>query len=321
VIGVLEGRDLTTLVPEQRRARAGNIRQLARYALRGRFPQNRDFADRYVPYFVDTEGTRCAMAHLIERRGGAEIVERVAARRNNAFVRELLDDRSVVGWLEREGLFADEAALIQPSYCSTPAFDCFCMRETPGVLELSVEVVNGTSFDARVTAVHGEPANMVGDLVSGRANFLPQVGDTLLATDGVHTIYRVDAGRMVDTSTCVTFNIGPPPASAPLDAVIQNLLGDCGAGLDAEWTTQQGCGCSVATTVSAATSSSSKASSSAGGSTSSGGSGGEGGAPLDGVQPGGGGCAASSDRAFGGLLFVPSVLLAAALGLRTRRSR
>ena len=58
---------------------------------RGIFPRNPDFR-KPTPYFVDADGTRCAVAHLIEASGELELVQAVATRRNNATVHALADE-------------------------------------------------------------------------------------------------------------------------------------------------------------------------------------------------------------------------------------
>lgn len=112
----LRSRDVMHLSPSQRAARTRNLNSLRDYRQRGVFPHNHDFGDRRMPYFVDRHGTRCAMAHLIERSGGSDLVRRVATTGNNARVRELAGDPELLAWLEREGLTVDEAASIQPEY-------------------------------------------------------------------------------------------------------------------------------------------------------------------------------------------------------------
>ena len=109
-------RDLSELTPSARAARVALLRELSHYRERGRFPRNRDFPGQRVPYFVDAEGTRCAMAHLIEFTGDSALVRRVATTRNNARVRELAGDPELIAWLDRNGLSLEEAARIQPSY-------------------------------------------------------------------------------------------------------------------------------------------------------------------------------------------------------------
>jgi hypothetical protein len=115
VLAELRGRDVAHLSSVQASMRERLINELTRYARRGKFPRNLDFPEKRTPYFIDSFGTRCAMAHLIESTGAAGLVARVAATLNNALVRDLEGDLELVAWLDRAGLTAAEAARIQPS--------------------------------------------------------------------------------------------------------------------------------------------------------------------------------------------------------------
>jgi hypothetical protein len=112
----LRRRDVSHLSMRQQSARAQHIQLLREYRERGLFPHNHDFPDRRLPFFVDHQGTHCAVAHLMARSGRSDLVQRVADVRNNAFVAELASDPEVVAWLESAGLSAEEAARIQPTY-------------------------------------------------------------------------------------------------------------------------------------------------------------------------------------------------------------
>jgi hypothetical protein len=195
VLAELRAKDLAHLSLPQRAARARRIAELERYAGAGRFPRNLDSPGVPIPYFVDANGTHCAMAHLIASTGAGELVARVAAAKNNAFIRELSADPELLSWLEEAGLTVAEAARIQPSYCFiTKADKCFC-DGNPGktVLEATVTGAgeNGMTL-AKVDVVHGDAAlGMVGQeisvVVAGR---LPgelavvKVGDALVVVAG-----------------------------------------------------------------------------------------------------------------------------------------
>lgn len=112
----LLARDVSHLPAGQRAARAHHIRVLREYRERGVFPHNHDFPGERVPYFVDEHGTLCAVAYLISRSGRDDLVERVAAARNNARIPELAGDAELVAWLHEAGLSLEEAARIQPMY-------------------------------------------------------------------------------------------------------------------------------------------------------------------------------------------------------------
>jgi hypothetical protein len=175
VLAELSRRDVSALSPAQRAARAALIAELARYARRGRFPRNLDFAGQRVPYFVDAFGTRCAMAHLIEHTGASAFVERIAAQHNNAFVREIEGDPQLVAWLAEAGLSAAEAARIQPAYCDIPLTTCGCgirSTSTGPLLEATLlSTESGGLQHAQVVAIHWQqadpPAEVMGNYAVG----------------------------------------------------------------------------------------------------------------------------------------------------------
>ncbi len=118
----LRARDISRLSAEQRAMRARLISWLRDYRNGGTFPENDRLTDRAMPFFRDSRGTLCAMAYLVDRSGRTDIVDQIAKTRNNAFIRELTDDRALVAWLNTSGLSVDEAARIQPMYGSYPVF-------------------------------------------------------------------------------------------------------------------------------------------------------------------------------------------------------
>ena len=124
----LRTRDVSHLSASQRANRAKLIAWLRDYRDAGEFPLNDKFAGEAVPFFRDSKGTLCAMAYLIDRSGRGDIVDHVASTRNNAYIRELVDDRNLVRWLDTWGLTAAEAARIQPAYDGNPC----CVIPGPG---------------------------------------------------------------------------------------------------------------------------------------------------------------------------------------------
>jgi hypothetical protein len=101
--------------PEQLRARERALDALHDYWTAGVFPQNRDFPDRHVPYFIDADGTACAVGHLMIASGDEALAREIATYENNDFVAEI-DHPRVEPWLTRNGLTVEEAAWIQPAY-------------------------------------------------------------------------------------------------------------------------------------------------------------------------------------------------------------
>jgi hypothetical protein len=134
------------------RAREGHVRELERYRHMARFPRNLRFPGRRVPHFIDELGTRCAIAHLIER-DARDLVQHVASERNYARIHELATVPELGIWLEENGLTLDEAALIQPSYETYPAAACVCGHEGPNRSIVEGKVT--PAAELLVTATHG----------------------------------------------------------------------------------------------------------------------------------------------------------------------
>ena len=238
--------------------------ELARYARGGRFPKNRDFPGRLVPYFIDAAGTRCAMAHLIESTGDVELVAGVAAGHNHARVRELDGDPLLGAWLARAGLTAAEAARIQPSYCYvTKAEACFCERvDIPsGVIEATVVGTQGAnSAVATVEAVHGDAGPVgVGEQIMITSFDGIEVGDSVLVpvdTSQGAVIYQLTFTVLPDGNIDLTHKCQlDVPTLSKADAIEAILAAapldpsDCAASLaavDPRWDESQceGGGCS-----------------------------------------------------------------------------
>ncbi len=115
-VAELRSRSTDGLSAERAAERAKTLDRLEEYARRGVFPRNEAFPTRRMPSFFDTAGTRCAIANLMDETGADELVLRLAALDNHAFLSELteepiLDD--VEEWLVAHGLTLEEACYIQ----------------------------------------------------------------------------------------------------------------------------------------------------------------------------------------------------------------
>ena len=111
----LRSRDVSALNATQRANRAQLVSWLRDYRNADRFPVNDRFSQA-TPFFRDKDGVLCAMAYLIDRSGRSDIVDKVAATRNNAYIRQLADDPALISWLNDWGLSVAEAGRIQPTY-------------------------------------------------------------------------------------------------------------------------------------------------------------------------------------------------------------
>lgn len=113
---LLHDADISRLSQDQRRARQINVARLQEYRQSGQFPRNQKYPDGRRPCFVDDRGVHCAMAYLLAKSGRSDLVARVHATNNYAYIRELASDTALEAWLTNSGLSLDEAARIQPEY-------------------------------------------------------------------------------------------------------------------------------------------------------------------------------------------------------------
>lgn len=235
-------RDLSRLTHVQRLVRGLLLRLLAAYRAEGRFPINRDFADR-TPYFIDASGTRCAMAHLLELGGESELVAKIARERNHAYVRELADEPRLLAWLEAAGITVEEAAAIQPSYCSALA-DCFCGGDFafPGYPVPATGVVEGVTLASgmvRIDAIYGDPQGLaIGDEVAVDLGGFEPGTPMLIPVDAASAQPFAAVRIEADGVHCSSQGTGETPALDPDDLIAAVQAADCPAALaeaDAVW--------------------------------------------------------------------------------------
>ena|SRR6185503_11392037 len=110
----LRSADISHLSDELKGHRRSMLELLNEYWKREEFPINTDY-DIKTPQIRDRYGTPCAMAHLVERSGHAELVNLLATQNNLVYIDDV-NDGPLISWLERFGLSKQEAARIQPAY-------------------------------------------------------------------------------------------------------------------------------------------------------------------------------------------------------------
>ena len=97
---------------EAERHRGELVAELLRYRGAAAFTRAQEPGVR-TPLFVDASGNHCAVANLLRFSGETDLVARVAAADNGAWVADLAGDADFRAWLARAGLTFDEAARIQ----------------------------------------------------------------------------------------------------------------------------------------------------------------------------------------------------------------
>ena len=198
VLHELRSADVSHLSDAQKIARNERIATLADYRDRGVFPHNHDFAESWMPYFVDHRGVTCAVAWLLESSGRRDIVDRVAAANNNVWVADLAGDRAFERWLDASGLTLAEAARIQVPYVETGN-------------ESSASSFNGVNTGAAILAgglgLYSIALNS-GDVSRGRAGLRATLGLTAGALGLAVAGSRSDAEGSALTVGIVAGTIG-----------------------------------------------------------------------------------------------------------------
>ena len=110
--------DVSHLSALQRAARRESLAVLRAYIAARRFPLPEATRGR-LPAFVDREGTRCAVAALVDHAVGADATARIDARFHDAFIADIEDDALALLAAEA-GFTRAELALIQPTYSAMP---------------------------------------------------------------------------------------------------------------------------------------------------------------------------------------------------------
>lgn len=108
-----------SLNPEQQMKRNACLDILNVYWNQGRFPKNTGHKER-TPYFIDYQGTACAVGQLVIETGFKPFADRISKENNFAYIRDL-NYPELHLWAEQYGFTMDELAWIQPAYelCDT----------------------------------------------------------------------------------------------------------------------------------------------------------------------------------------------------------
>ncbi len=113
----LRQRPVQHLSPQQLANRLHQLDVLHEYWQAGEFPRN-SYHQQRQPYFVDVQGTACAVGYLALQSGEEDLVARIHKENNYAYVREL-DYPELMTWADKNGLTTEELAWIQPGYSPT----------------------------------------------------------------------------------------------------------------------------------------------------------------------------------------------------------
>ena len=216
VHAVLANREVGSLTAKQRTRRRNALDLLQAYAIARRYPLNTNHPGRR-PYFVDVEGTRCAVGHLMAELGAEATVATIAERTNYGYVlNELSDYTEVAAWGAQHGFTLEELAWIQPGYTGGVRWSIHPFGQGLGVE--GGEVITGTHTHGQLlvagsfTRFDGLDApvlvRIAGHTVTPIANDFAAITQLLpLRTDSSRVLcigwdaQQVTIGRLLDLDT------------------------------------------------------------------------------------------------------------------------
>ena len=107
-----------TFSQEQWKQRLDLLDVLHAYWTAGIFPKNTGHLLR-APYFIDFQGTACAVGQLIICSGNAALANTISQEHNNGYISELaLRYPQIQKWADAHGFALEELAWIQPCYAA-----------------------------------------------------------------------------------------------------------------------------------------------------------------------------------------------------------
>ncbi|MEM6805662.1 MAG: T9SS type A sorting domain-containing protein, partial [Bacteroidota bacterium] len=137
---LLQNRKPFPLNAQQSENREALLSILKNYERRGQFPINTYHLDRQ-PYFIDNEGTACAVGHLLQKSGYQGFAKQISQEMNYAYLLDM-PYKEIETWSWEHGFSKEELALIQPGY-------------QPSVSWESV----GAGTNGEITALYGDEVN------------------------------------------------------------------------------------------------------------------------------------------------------------------
>jgi hypothetical protein len=141
------------------------LHQLQGYAAQKVFPVNSFHAHRQ-PYFMDTQGTACAVGHLLLENGQSDFALQISRENNFAYISELATYYpQLATWAKQYGFTVEELAWIQPGYF--PPYQPFLPLANDGGVNGSVNVMITNPDESLLfvaglfDSVDGTPANNI----------------------------------------------------------------------------------------------------------------------------------------------------------------
>ncbi len=137
------------------------LEKLADYAAAKQFPINKYHSTRQ-PYFIDPQGTHCAVGFLMAASGNEELAQQISQKYNYNYIHEM-PVKKITPWANEYGFSIDELAWIQPGYPPTDPYTAF--PNGPNATVEHIEYANnaiGLVVAGTFSEIGGSPCNQIG---------------------------------------------------------------------------------------------------------------------------------------------------------------
>ena len=114
VIDYLSKNTPDNLPIEVQQKRLALLQSLEHYADQKVFPKNIHHAERR-PYFIDHQGTHCAVGHLMAVSGHSQLAQKIKSEHNFDYIKDIKTS-GVTEWATTNGFTIEDLAWIQPGY-------------------------------------------------------------------------------------------------------------------------------------------------------------------------------------------------------------
>lgn len=122
------------------------LETLKKYANDKKFPKNTHHAARQ-PYFIDDEGTYCAVGYLMATSDNAKLAQQIKAEHNYDYIADI-KTKGVAEWALDNGFLLNELAWIQPSYA--PLFPQHILLPLSNGTNGAVNIMYPDNYGARL---------------------------------------------------------------------------------------------------------------------------------------------------------------------------
>ena len=199
----------------QRYHRVQLLESLQGYANRRLFPLNTYHYSR-TPYFIDDNGTACAVGYMIIESGNKTMAEKISNEMNFAYLEDM-PYLEINQWAQAHGFTVDELKWIQPAYQPNCLPGQVIQPQCPPPSQFSVGCFNPDWQAAGLV----QPITYLTEINTG-AGWSVDTNNMWMIIGAAPGQYRITLTDSTNSSVVYNYNIVAPPAILSNDSVAQH---------------------------------------------------------------------------------------------------